>query len=318
MATTEESLYPNITTTNLHVKRCPMTQLSHDQLHRFIFDNSDIRGEIVTLTQSIHDAFAHQRYPAPIKHLLGEFLTAVSLLSRTLKFNGSLTLQARGDGDLPLIMAEINHQKKIRCVAQVNTPDDLDNRTLASLLGKGILSIIIDPDKGERYQGIVALEGDTLAQCLEAYFLQSEQLPTKIWLSVTNNSGDDTVATGMLLQQLPQQLASVEDNLDIWETQVHLASTVSNEELVELDHKTLLTRLFHERGVRVFDAEPIAFSCSCSRKRTDQTLTQLGRATLQQILEEEEKIVVDCHFCGFKYCYLSTDIDTLFMPITQH
>jgi molecular chaperone Hsp33 len=290
-----------------------MTELSHDQLHRFIFDNSDIRGEIVTLAQSINDAFAHQDYPAPIKQLLGEFLTAASLLSRTLKFNGSLTLQARGDGDLPLIMAEINHQKKIRCVAQVKTPDGLEDRSLTSLLGKGILSIIIDPDKGERYQGIVALEGDTLAQCLEAYFLQSEQLPTKIWLS-----GNGSIASGMLLQRLPQQLASVEDNQDIWETQSHLASTLSDEELVTLDHKTLLTRLFHERGVRVFEAEPIAFSCSCSRERTNQTLTQLGQTTAQQIIEEEGKIVVDCHFCGFQYHYLSTDIDSLFAPKTQH
>jgi molecular chaperone Hsp33 len=295
-----------------------MTQLSHDQLHRFIFDNSDIRGEIVTLAQSIDDAFAHQNYPAPIKRLLGEFLTAASLLSRTLKFDGSLTLQARGDGDLPLIMAEINHQKKIRCVAQVNTPKGLENRSLASLLGKGILSIIIDPDKGERYQGIVALEGETLAQCLEAYFLQSEQLPTKIWLSVTDSNSNNAIASGMLLQRLPQQLASAEDNQDLWETQSHLASTVSNEELLTLDHETLLTRLFHERGVRVFEAEPIAFSCSCSRERTNQTLTQLGQTTLQEIVEKEGEVMVDCHFCGFQYKYLSTDIDQLFTPQTQH
>jgi molecular chaperone Hsp33 len=295
-----------------------MTQASHDQLHRFIFDDSDIRGEIVTLARSIDDAFAHQDYPAPIKHLLGEFLTAAALLSRTLKFAGSLSLQARGDGDLPLIMAEVNHQKKIRCVAQANTPEGLENRSLASLLGKGILSIIIDPDKGERYQGIVALEGDTLAQCLEAYFLHSEQLPTKIWLSVESSGHNSAVASGMLLQRLPQQLASIEENQEIWETQSHLASTVSNEELLSLDHKTLLTRLFHERGVRVFEAEPIAFSCSCSRERTNQTLTQLGQATLQDIIEEEGELIADCHFCGFQYHYSSTDIDLLFAAKTQH
>lgn len=312
-----------------------MTQTSSDQLHRFIFDDSDIRGEIVTLTQSLSDAFAHQNYPTPIKQLLGEFLTATSLLSRTLKFDGSLTLQARGDGDLPLIMAEINHQKKIRCVAQVNTTEGLANRSLTSLLGKGVLSIIIDPDKGERYQGIVALEGENLSQCLETYFLQSEQLPTKIWLSSTSdnegasegkseNAKKDikgniqTIASGLLLQKLPQQLASAEENEETWETQGHLASTVSNEELLTLDHKTLLTRLFHERGVRVFDAEPIAFSCSCSKERTNQTLIQLGQPTLQEIIEEEGEVLVDCHFCGFQYLYNDSDIKELFTPETQH
>jgi molecular chaperone Hsp33 len=303
-----------------------MTQASYDQLHRFIFDDSDIRGEIVTLAQSLSDAFAHQDYPEPIKQLLGEFLTATSLLSRTLKFDGSLTLQARGDGDLPLIMAEINHQKKVRCVAQVKTTEGLVNRSLASLLGKGILSITIDPDKGERYQGIVALEGENLSQCLEAYFLQSEQLPTKIWLSSTNDNKGvsdvkgniETIASGLLLQKLPQQLASVEENEETWETQGHLASTVSDEELLMLDHQTLLTRLFHERGVRVFDAEAITFSCSCSKERTNQTLIQLGQPTLRQIIEEEGEVLVDCHFCGYQYIYKDTDIKELFTPETQH
>ena len=128
-----------------------------DQLQRFLFNNTDIRGEIVTLNQSLSDLFAVQRYPTPIATLLGEFLAAATLLSSTLKFAGSLTLQARGDGDLPLIMAEVTQQKKIRGVAQVNEAAELDNRSLRSLLGNGMLSIIIDPKKGERYQGIVAL-----------------------------------------------------------------------------------------------------------------------------------------------------------------
>jgi len=290
-----------------------MNNASNDQLHRFIFDHSDIRGEIVTLEQSISDAFAHQSYPASIKQLLGEFLIATSLLSRTLKFEGILTLQARGDGDLPLIMAEINHQRKIRCVAQINSQENLDHRSLASLLGNGVLSIVINPDKGKRYQGIVALENDTLAACLEDYFTQSEQLPTKIWLSSNGH-----LASGLLLQRLPQQVASVDDNNDAWETQIHLASTVSAEELLNLDHSTLLTRLFHERGVRVFDAEPITFGCSCSHERSSHTLKQLGVDALQEIIAEEGQIIVDCHFCGFQYVYREDDVLRLFAANTQH
>lgn len=290
-----------------------MTNASNDQLHRFIFDSSDIRGEVVTLNQALQDAVAHQRYPAAIKKLLGEFLTAAALLSRTLKFEGTLSLQARGEGDLPLIMAEVDHQRKIRCVAQLNQHQGLENRSLRSLLGKGVLSIIIDPDKGERYQGIVSLEGENLSESLENYFLQSEQLPTRIWLS-----HDDNVAAGLLLQRLPQQVASKEENDDTWETQVHLASTVSDEELLTVDHSTLLTRLFHERGARMFDAEPVQFGCSCSQARANQTLSQLGQASLDQIIEEEGKITIDCHFCGHQYIYLEEDVRLLFAPDTQH
>jgi len=290
-----------------------MNNASNDQLRRFIFDNSDIRGEIVTLKQSMHDAFSHQHYPTSINKLLGEFLTATSLLSRTLKFEGIMTLQARGEGDLSLIMAEINHQKKIRCVAQIKNEVGLDARSLTSLLGKGVLSITIDPNKGERYQGIVALDADTLAECLEDYFMQSEQLPTKIWLG----SNDDT-ASGLLLQRLPQQVASAEENNDMWETQAQLANTVSTEEMLTLEHTSLLTRLFHESGVRVFDAEHIVFGCSCSQERSNQTLKPLGEESLQQMIKEEGRIVVDCHFCGFQYIYKAANVRELFSADTQH
>lgn len=284
-----------------------------DQSLRFLFDDTDIRGEIVTLNQSLTDIFAVQSYPAPIATLLGEFLAAASLLSSTLKFAGTLTIQARGDGDLPLIMAEVSHQKKIRGVAQVNETASLENRTLRSLLGNGMLSIIIDPDKGERYQGIVGLEGDSLAECLEGYFMQSEQLPTRIWLRSA-----DGIASGMLLQRLPTQIASEEVNADAWETQVHLASTTSEDELLHLPHVTLLHRLFHETNVRVFEPEPIQFSCTCSKARSSQTLKRLEQQELYQIIEEDGKICVDCHFCGHQYVYLKEDIDALFAPETQH
>ncbi len=287
-----------------------------DQLHRFIFDNTDIRGEIVTLRHTLDDIFNVQHYPEPIAQLLGEFLTAAALLSSTLKFAGTLTLQARGDGDLPLIMAAVSHQKKLRGVAQVNHAIDsqqLNHRNLRSLLGNGVLSIIIDPEKGERYQGIVALDGDNLAQCLEGYFMQSEQLPTKVWLSSTTK-----VASGMLLQRLPTQVATQEANDDAWETQVHLASTTSNDELLNLPHLTLLNRLFHESDIRVFEPEAIRFACTCSKERSSHTLKRLPKEELDTILAEEGEIVVDCHFCGFQYIYKKDDIEHLFAPQTHH
>lgn len=284
-----------------------------DPLHRFLFDNTDIRGEIVTLEKTIEDICSIQNYPPAIATLLGEFLTAAALLSSTLKFDGTLSLQARGDGDLPLIMAEVNHQKKIRGVAQYNNANTSEERSLKSLLGNGILSIVINPDKGEQYQGIVALEGENLAQCLESYFMQSEQLPTRIWLCSNGQK-----ASGMLLQRLPQQVATESINNDAWETQIHLANTLSTEELLNLGHLDVLTRLFHETNIRVFDPEPIAFSCSCSKERSSRAIERLGQEELQAILKEEGKITVDCHFCGFQYNYFSNDIAALFAPDTQH
>ena len=286
-----------------------------DQLHRFIFDSTDIRGEIATLRHTLKDIFEIQHYPEPIRQLLGEFLAAATLLSSTLKFAGTLTLQARGDGDLPLIMAEVSHQKKLRGVAQVNEDNKptLENRSLRSLLGKGMISIIIEPEKGKRYQGIVALEGDHLAQCLEGYFMQSEQLPTRVWLSSENG-----IASGMLLQRLPTQIATEAENTDAWETQTHLASTTTTDELLNLPHMTLLNRLFHESDIRVFEPENMSFSCTCSKERSSKTLKRLPKEELDSILSEEGKIIVDCHFCGFQYIYLTDDIEQLFAPRTCH
>lgn len=286
---------------------------TENNLQAFIFEDTDIRGKIVSLSEPLEKIQISQKYPAAIKQLLGEFLAAAALLSSTLKFEGILTLQARGDGDLPLIMAEVDHHKKVRAVAHCDNENNFNQRSLKSLLGKSILSIIIDPDKGERYQGIVPLEKEHLAECLEDYFLQSEQLPTRLWLAT-----NDKQASGLLLQRLPQQIASEEDNQDAWETQVHLANTLTSEELLTLDHSQTLTRLFHESSIRVFDAEAIRFGCSCSRERSAASLKQFPQEELESILQEEGKITVDCHFCGHQYLFNSDDINQLFSPETLH
>ncbi len=284
-----------------------------DLLHRFVFDDTDIRGEVVSIKHSLAALLKTRDYPTPIKSLLGEFLAASSLLSSILKFEGKLTLQARGEGDLSIIMAEISHHKKIRAVAEFNPSAELSDRSLGSLLGSGILSIIIDPDKGEKYQGIVELNQETLAGCLESYFLQSEQLPTKLWIS---SNGDS--AGGIMLQRLPQQIADAASNDDAWETQTHLANTLSDEEVLNLSHETLLTRLFHETGVRMFEPEHIHFSCSCSKERSSLALKRLGQSELMEIVNQDGKITVDCHFCGFRYDYYDTDIKNLFKPEIRH
>lgn len=297
----------------------------NDLLHKFIFDNTDIRGEIVTLNNSLDDMLASQTYPVSVKQLLGEFMAAVALLSSTLKFDGVLTLQARGDGPLPLIMAEasnkgVNPTKQLRGIAKLGTPSDSDDidellsvSGLPNLIGKGVLSITIDPTKGNRYQGIVPLDEPCLADCLQHYFAQSEQLPTRLWLA-----SNGSTATGFLLQQLPQQEADAQTNQQAWSNRIQLANTITENELLSLGHEQLLTRLFHEEGVRIF--EPIAFSfgCSCSKERSSRALQHLGQADACALLEEQGTIIINCEFCGFEYRYDGTDIDGLFGPNITH
>jgi molecular chaperone Hsp33 len=285
----------------------------NDLLHRFIFDNTDIRGEIITLQDSIEEMQKGKTYPTHIQPLLGEFMAAVGLLSSTLKFNGLLTLQARGDGPAPLIVAEADHNKKLRGIIKINDDAPTLGMDLPSLVGKGVLSITINPDKGKRYQGIVPLDGPSLADCLEHYFEQSEQLPTRLWLV-----SDGKVASGLLLQQLPQQLTDQNTNKEAWENRVQLANTITEEELLSLDHKHVLTRLFHEEGVRFYEPQAFTFDCSCSKQRSSSALKYLGQADAQRLLLEQGIISVDCEFCGFQYTYDKQDLEAIFSPKIQH
>lgn len=289
---------------------------SDDCTQRFLFERTDIRGEIITLADSYqqvrtNNAQAETELPESVMQLLGEFMAAVSLLAGTLKFEGTVTLQARGEGPMPMIMAESNNHQGLRAVAQV--PDAaavqaLDEQVFSSLLGdKGLLAIIIQPEKGERYQGIVPLERSSLAGCLEDYFAQSEQLPTRFWLAV-----DAEKATGIMLQAMPQQLADAETNQEHWRTIEALAATIKDEELLSLNHETVLYRLFNEESVRLFDAQTVRFACSCSEERCVGTLESLGLDELERILSEQDLIVMDCHFCGQKYQFGPQQVAEMF------
>ncbi len=285
---------------------------SRDLMHRFLFEHADLRGEIVTLSDSYQQILdCHKDLPACMKALLGEFVAATSLLASTLKFDGILTLQARGDGPLPLVMAECTHQRGVRAVAQPSADADvstLDGDNLQSLLGdKAVLAIIIEPEKGERYQGIVPLDKPSLAACLQSYFDQSEQLPTRFWLATDGQS-----ATGLLLQALPQQVASVEENAENWNTAVHLAETVKHTELLALHHEDMLYRLFHELDVRIFEPSAVHFACSCSKERSANALVSLGREDVEALLAEQDAITIDCQFCNQAYVFGASDLDNIF------
>jgi molecular chaperone Hsp33 len=282
-----------------------MTSPKQDLIHRFIFDQADVRGEIVTLDNTLLSALEHQQLPLSAKALLGEFLVAVSLMKELFKVEGRLTLQVRGAGLVPLIVAEANEGRTIRGILKYNDqmgPCDIGHLTLPEIVGQGVLSITLDPLEGQRYQGIVGLEGTTLAQCLTHYFSHSEQLPTRVWLM-----SDGAKAGGLLLQALPPS-HNANEHQDVWQTAEYLGDTVTQAELLNLDHAQLLHRLFNEFDVRLFPGQPVAFQCTCSRERSLQAIAALGEADALALLRERHRIDVNCEFCGAFYQFDQQDL----------
>lgn len=279
-----------------------------DELIRFIFDTTDIRGEWVQLERSYIDTLANHHYSPGVRRLLGEFLAAVSLLGATLKFEGTVILQARSSGEVPLVMAEFTSDHAVRAIARgAEGALGQDFATLfASGNGEGQLQITIDPTNGQRYQGIVGMEGGSLARSLEGYFLQSEQLPTRIWLAV-----DDTRAAGLFLQELPSRTdASTREQQ--WQHLLALAETTTAAEMLELDGELLLHRLFHQEQLRLLQRDPVIFRCSCSQQRTENMLAGLGRQEIEAILADHGEVVVNCEFCLQSYQFNPEQARALF------
>ena len=277
-----------------------------DLRQRFYFAHSPVRGEIVQLTQTLDDIFKKHDYPLAIRTLLGELLTASVLLTATLKLEGRLSLQARGNGALKMMMAECNHHHEIRGIAQLDEHATFTHdASLKNCLGEGILVITLEPEHGQRYQGVVSLEGETISRCLESYFSQSEQLPTRLWLA-----SDATHAAGLLLQALPQ--SQDDEDEDRWPRVVQLTQTLKSAELLELSTDEVLYRLYHEESVTLPDAEKVSFACTCSRENTANALVSIGQAECDDIVAEQGDIRLNCQFCHTEYVFTARDINLLF------
>ena len=278
-----------------------------DQLYRYLFEHHQVRGELVQLDQTFRHMVAAQEYPAPVRQLLGELLVATSLLTATLKFEGSITVQLQGNGPVSLAVINGDHQQQLRGVArwQGELPA---NPNLKALVGDGHLVITISPDEGERYQGIVSLESDSLASSLESYFAQSEQLATRIWIR-TGGSAAEPLAAGMLLQALP---ASSEQHADEFDHLSKLTDTIKDEELFTLPAEEILYRLYHEEEVRLFAPQAIQFRCTCSRERCEQALLQVGQVEVEAMIHEQGQIDMHCDYCGSHYQFDAIDAQALF------
>lgn len=265
--------------------------MTTDKLHPFIFEESAVRGNFVQLDQSLFTALEHQPLPEALKRVIGEFAAASVLLTATLKMQGKLILQLQSKGLLQLLVVECTSGLNIRATAK--TSGELIGGHLTDWLAQGQLVITLMPEAGEPYQGIVPLEGDSIANMLENYMLRSQQIDTRLWLAA---EGDR--AAGLLLQKLPQQQ---ESDLDCWNRVQHLAGTVTAAELLDLQAVTLLQRLFVEEDVRLFNGREVQAFCSCSQTNVSNMLQMLGLDEVQSILQEQGSVEIQCDFCNKHY-----------------
>lgn len=272
---------------------------------RFFFPDTDIRGEFLRLEGALTPILSARDYPLEIQDLLAEAVVAAALMTGTLKFDGRLSLQAKGSGELTMMLAEATHNNTLRGLAQWQKPiAQGDLPSLKELLGDGAMLVItLEPEVGQRYQSVVPLEKARLQDCLADYFLQSEQLPTQFWLACGNGR-----AAGLMLQRLPSQQANEETNKNWWETFTTFADTLTPEELLGLSADILLHRLFHETPPEVAPADSLQFGCSCSRLKVENMLLSLGARTLQEILDEQGEAEITCDFCRQKEVFSEVDL----------
>ena len=276
----------------------------NDLLQRFLFENADIRGDLVHLDATWQAVLEKHDYPEPVRRLLGEMMVAAVLLSATLKLKGRITIQIQGEGPVSLMVVECTSERTLRGL--VHAADDLPGGNLAELVGAGRLAITLEPEDGpERYQSIVELSGDTLAEVLENYLDISEQLETRLWFSV-----DDQRAAGLLIQKLPDTRKG--GDADAWNRIHQLSTTIRDEELLNLPAREIIHRLYHEEDVRVFEPEAVCFRCSCDRERVANMLRTLGLEEVRSIIHDEGSVRVACEFCNHKYEFDAVDTEQLF------
>jgi molecular chaperone Hsp33 len=288
-----------------------------DTLQKFMFENSLVRGELIEISDAWQQVQSRRTYPAVVSAIMGEMMAAAALLSANLKFDGTIIMQIHGDGPVQLLVAECDAALRLRATAKLREDAELSEQAglqeLVNANGEGRFAITLDPtDKQpgqQAYQGIVALEGESVATVIENYMMRSEQLDTRLWLAA-----DDKVARGLLLQKLPDDGGKITPlvDADVWNRTVTLASTLNQQELLGTDIMTLLQRLYWEETVRVFDPRHPTFHCGCSREKVGNMLKMLGREEIDSALADLGKLDINCDFCGQDYLFDPVDCMQLF------
>jgi molecular chaperone Hsp33 len=281
---------------------------SSNLLLPFTFDNQVAHGAIVQIRLGVSDFLAHRSYSADLTRLLGEAMAAMPLMATHLSFEGRINLQFQADpeqqGGMKLLVAQIDHHLNVRAMAKA--PPDLAG-SFRHLLSGGLLALTLEPsnDAVPSSQALVTVRGESLAESLEVYFEQSEQLPTLIRLAAR---GEHLAA--FMLQRLPLQ--SARGGLDDWEHLRTLAATLQHDELLDTDPYTVLRRLFHQEDIRTFEPRPIQVACRCSRAGISRMLLSLGRQEVDEILDEQQRVSVTCEFCGREHVFTRHEAHELF------
>jgi len=294
-----------------------------DSLHRFIFEHYPIRGHLVHLDASWRALIEHRDYPDAIRTTLGEAVVASLLLAATIKFEGVLSLQLQGAGPVHLLLAQCTSGLGVRGLARYREEPESDTAAgnVLDLIGAGNLTVTLESDDGsQRYQGIVPIAGERLADSLQIYFENSEQLPTRLWLYA-----DEHGAAGMLLQRLPgggnaspdapaAGTAAADPAIidDAWRRVQLIGETLTRDELRTLADAQILRRLFNEDDLRLFEPAPVYFRCRCSRERVSGMLQGLGEKETRSILTERGEVEVRCDFCNRAYVFDAVDVAQLF------
>ena len=291
-----------------------------DPLLKFSFAPARARGEVVKLAETWQRMIKHHQYPKAVVRLLGEMTAATALLASNIKFDGTLTLQIHGDGPVRLLVVECQADLRMRATAKLVDgaafPDEADLTTLVNVHGRGRCVLTLDMRNrlpGQQpYQGIVPLEGHSIAQAIEAYMRNSEQLQTRLWLAA-----DHQASCGLLLQRLPDEGGSLgapsaaEDD-DTWNRLTLLANTVTTDELLERPPQELLHKLFWQERISAGSLHHPRFECTCSRQRIGRMLLSLGRPEVDSIIAELGQVAVTCDFCNAQQRFDAVDVGELF------
>ncbi|TQV73342.1 Hsp33 family molecular chaperone HslO [Denitrobaculum tricleocarpae] len=299
-----------------------------DLVQPFILETSGIRGRLVKLGESLDAILGRHDYPRPVATALGELLLLASVLSSMLKFSGVFTLQVKGDGPVNIMVADITSEGELRGYAGFDAgkiaaldavpPESGGRQSVPALLGKGYLAFTVDQrSDSDRYQGIVELDGESLADCLLHYFRQSEQIQTGLLVTVGQDGEGRWRGGGLGLQHLPDEAKASGQNEDLreedWRRSMILQASCTEAELLDADlpANDLLFRLFHEEGVRVFERRAIAFGCRCSSRRLEAVLAQMPREEVET-LKVDGVVVATCEFCSTDYRYDDAALDRLY------
>ncbi len=275
-----------------------------DNLQSFIFETGPVKGQIAHLNETYLAILNQRAYPKAVRGFLGEAMLSCLLLASSIKFEGVLSLQFQGDARLPLLLVQCDSNKNIRAYAKHQA--DLADEAYQQAFLDGKMALTINHAKHtQAYQSIVPIQSISMADNLTHYFIQSEQIVTKVWLWTAEQA-----VTGILLQLMPGHSSSERENF--WQYALHIGQTLTAEELFELSNDVVLHRLYHEEELRLFDRQAVRFQCHCTPVKMQQVLVTLGALEIEEILKEHGVVEVNCQFCNSNYRFDAVDIGLLF------